>query len=572
MEKKKTAGSTELCTAKHPETGESVCDRPVWNIAEKRCIFHSRDKPAEEFKKHFLKELQQVDGTVAITAFDCRCFVFPPDTQFEHLLFKKPVLFNFAHFGDNVSFEDSEFGKKASFDRATFGKGARFVKARFGGRTSFFQTTFGDNANFWEATFGDGLKFRKVTFGDGAHFLGAEFGNESDFTRAEFGKEASFIGAKFGDRLKLWKAKFDKEASFNNATFGDGASFYRTTFCDGANFDEAEFGARSSFYRTIFGDDANFMGSTFGKRAYFSGATFGVEASFYYATFGDGARFKEIKFGDSLNFSSARFTGETVFEDFPIVDFTGVTFDTPGSVRMHRVDLRSFLLRNTNVQEVDFLGCTWREVGKRKHAVFDEIHYSGTGGQEGKSAILETVTLPEIEQLYRRLQLNFENSKRYGEAGDFYIGVMEMRRRQLAAGSSLIWWRRARQNVLSMIALYRLVSEYGERYTRCLWWMLAVFLLFPALYLLTGFDYPAANPADAVYERIDYDPSYCVDIPRFAGDYVKAAVVSLHAFTFQRDVPYRLTVASRALSILESAVSAALLALFLLAVRRRFRR
>ena len=44
-----------------------------------------------------------------------------------------------------------------------------------------------------------------------------------------------------------------------------------------------------------------------------------------------------------------------------------------------------------------------------------------------------------------------------------YIGVMEMRRRQLSQTGNKAW-RWLRQNLFSLIAWYRFVSLYGERY------------------------------------------------------------------------------------------------------------
>lgn len=96
-------------------------------------------------------------------------------------------------------------------------------------------------------------------------------------------------------------------------------------------------------------------------------------------------------------------------------------------------------------------------------------------------------------------------------------------------------------------------------------------LLFPAFYLLAGFEYPTTDPPDENYEHIEYVISHQFDTT-ILNDYSKSLNISFHALTLQREGPFHLTIWSRVWSIVESIVSATLLALFLLAVRRRFRR
>ena len=177
-------------------------------------------------------------------------------------------------------------------------------------------------------------------------------------------------------------------------------------------------------------------------------------------------------------------------------------FEKPNQVRIKNVDLRSFALVRSNVQDADSLDCKWPTIGKRL-VIFDEIYYSNRHDMKSDD-FLQRATLGEIEQLYRRLQLNFENHKRYADAGNFYIGAMEMRRKQMAEESNKTW-RRLRQNLLSLEAWYRNVSLYGERLARTLIWMVLVIFLFPTFYLLAGFKYSETNSANAQYNRINYD-------------------------------------------------------------------
>jgi hypothetical protein len=355
---------------------------------------------------------------------------------------------------------------------------------------------------------------------------------------------------------------------------------------------EAQFGDEAFFLRTKYSNKALFMNTKFGDKALFDGAQFG-KASFWSAQFGNGTSFRVTKFGnettfvnlkfrDQLSFCRARFIGETLFQSIPfeqpntnVIDFTGVVFEKPHQVHMHNMDMNSIALVRTNVQDVNFLDCTWPTIGKR-YGVFDEIYYSKLQKSDHKKEqeserFLEPASLEEIEQLYLRLQSNCESNKRYDEAGDFYIGAMEMRRLQIAQNKN--WLKRwLRQNVLSLEAWYRNVSFYGERWTRTLLWMLLVVFLFPAIYLLSGFEYPAMNPMNGQYTFLNYDLGRITKPSQLVEDYLKALDVSFHTFTFQRDPHFRLTTIGRFISVFESAISATLLALFLLAIRRRFRR
>lgn len=511
METTESKKSTEKCNAKHPRTNEPICTRDIWDENEKLCIFHCKEKPVEEFRKLFLDELNRVNASDSIKEFDGRWFIFPPNIKLEEISFDKPVNFQYAQFGDEALFWETKFGNGADFGVAKFGDGANFWTPKFGDGVDFTVAKFGDRAHFGIAQFGDNANFESTQFGDGALFVGAQFGDGADFE-----------GTKFGDRASFWSAKFGNRASFVAAKFGDGARFG-------------------------------------------------------FAQFGDGVDFMDAQFGHQLNFIYARFNGETNFKNIKfeernsnyVHNFTNVIFERPNKVVIENVDLNSFAFVKTNVQEINFLDCDWPEIGNRL-AVFDEIYYSKKNTDD---KILKKATLGEIEQLYLRLQANFENNKRYAEAGDFYIGAMEMRRKQIAEKSGRIrkWLR---QNIFSLIACYRLVSLYGERYTRSLIWMLAVLLLFPIFYLLAGFDYPETNPpsTNTTYENVNYDISFKLNTSQLTRDFSRALFISLHAFTFQRNAAFRLSTASQVVSIIESVLSAILIALFLLAIRRRFRR
>jgi hypothetical protein len=133
-------------------------------------------------------------------------------------------------------------------------------------------------------------------------------------------------------------------------------------------------------------------------------------------------------------------------------------------------------------------------------AVRDE-HYAKTAGDYRL-----------VEKLYRQLRKNYEGKGAYAEAGDFHYGEMEMRR--LAQPAAL--------RHISLAALYKYLSGYGEQHGLALFWLLfAVFVLFPALYLLAG---AFGEPAGAVLHSLEIStflkPESAAPVP-MAGRFVE---------------------------------------------------
>ncbi len=614
-------GSTLKCQATDPDIDWSVCSRDVWKAdGGTTCIFHCGHSTLNEFKEHFMAELKRVNETDSIECFDGRCFILPENLELENITFTKPVDFNSAKFGNNISFknvrfnkeanlQEAEFGNKIIFDKVEFCSRAIFTSTKFGHLASFKNTKFGHNTVFENAEFGESASFGKSKFGQLASFKGAKFSNYASFPYAKFGDKSTFYKAIFGDsvtfkgtifvknvifsqaqfglNVNFSQAEFDKSASFQQTMFGDDAYFSHTQFSNSASFLKAQFGGGANFSDTRFVRDTSFEETRFGNRATFSRTDFGDSVSFLKTIFGREVYFNEAKFGDKAyfyetsigsrsKFSNAQFKRELILAKITslgakvddAIDFTNVTFEEPQHVRIQGVDLRSFAMLKTNIQEVTFLDCIWRKTNNRQFAVFDEVYQKKM--KNHSEDFMVKPTLGEIEQLYLRLQANFEINKYALGAGDFYIGAMEMRRRQIAEGGRTSW-RWLRQNFLSLEAWYRYVSLYGQRWARTLLWMQFAIILFAMFFLISGFDYPKEAKLNASKNYVNYDLGEKWSLPQLANDYLKALDVSFLTFTFQRNLPYVLYPASRVLAAVESALSAMLVALFLLAIRRRFK-
>jgi len=553
MENLNAKTSVESCQAKHPVSGIAICDRAIWDAESNLCIFHCKQKPIDKFTEHFLSELNELNRQKGAGNFNGRRFVFPQGIKLEMIHFSKAASFEDAYFGDNFSFEYWEFDEIARFNRAQFGSKVNFSDARFKKVVVFTGTEFGEKVYFGKAVFEGEAHFNGAKFNDNASFFKANFKDIVSFERAEFGNNSFWAETHFEKGGYFFKTQFQDKTSFASAKFSSIAYFSEARFGNQSSFEATAFQSEAYFIKTEFGDQTNLKGTRFKKRASFSDTRFGHNTEFHESQFSDQTYFENTHFETESNFKYVDFESKLHFTNVTSngqIKFTDVNLRYPQNVLFSRLNLGSILLARTNVQEVSFMECDWPKLQKRC-AIQDEIQL-----REGK----ENAASPEeIEQLYRRLQTNFENNRRYGEAGDFYIGVMEMRRKQLAEKTKRKSLRWLRQNVFSLIAWYRHVSLYGERYARCLYWILGMILLFPALYLLAGF------------EDIKYVISHQYDA-RFFIDYFKALNISFHAMTFQREESFQLTVWSQICYIVESILSATLVALFLLAVRRRFRR
>ncbi|MCJ7498312.1 MAG: hypothetical protein MUO78_09320 [candidate division Zixibacteria bacterium] len=188
----------------------------------------------------------------------------------------------------------------------------------------------------------------------------------------------------------------------------------------------------------------------------------------------------------------------------------------------------------TDLRKVEFVDVDWYKK-KGRNKIFDEI-------------MAVPYDYPLVSQVYRRLRANYEENLNYAEAGDFHIGEMEMR-------------RKGEKNIFNkgIIWLYKLISNYGESYRRPLVWIALLLLVFPLLYMLVGIVPPTQINGSQSFEKLK--------------DYWSSFTYSLSVFSLVRERPYHtINNLGHILTILESIFSPVLIAFFLLALRRRFKR
>lgn len=510
------------------------CGRPLYPAPQYDpipvCLMHSLD-PAKD-DTQFQQEIESIiKNTTPGSVADFSNFVFPTS---QYMLRTFPASL----------FPNAIFWKEANFYSANFELGANFESARFEDEASFTRAKFGAKANFHSAVFkGD------------THFS-TDFAHEVTFGSTHFEKKAGFFLASFAAPVEFGSAKFDGEADFSNAKFRQFANFTSAHFREGY-FNLAHFEADASFVGVSFALDAHFNDTIFKRAADFWRASFAAAVYFSETIFREDA---ELQCGP--HFSFAQFT-------------------KPESVIFYRTYLGQAIFFNCNVSCLTFSSVRWRARPNGKRQLFEEC-----GDPRSPTVFAPKDNDPDerdyglIAETYQQLKKNYDNRMDYWTAGDFHYGEMEMKRLHSPRQNKAIRWLHRN---LGLVAWYRYASEYGESYARPLLALLAVLALFTFLFPLPGLVFtkpdsgspvqplfPSLNYGDfAAYIQAYHGPGWIAVLAFFGHSIMTALSVA----GFQKELIYQPAYPwGRALALLELLLTSTLIALFLLALRRQFRR
>ena len=368
-----------------------------------------------------------------------------------------------------------------------------------------------------------GFIFPKIDFSLLTPAFSVIFNKPASFVGATFRGETSFLGVTFQEIAHFDGTKFEENASFTGVTFKE-AIFDRTTFRKETSFAMAVFQKNVSFEMAEF-QDVSFFGTIF-MRASFGGARFRGEADFANSVFVDNIRFSYTDVTGQVKFIGNPYAQEPDLDEFwEELNEEQRRQQESTRERLHRlkmllkmgeISLETLSFIGTEVSKIEFLNVKWNEkrffrIGPLKLsrvALYDELALYGT---------LPPRDYGTVAALYRDLRHNYERRLRYPEAGDFYIGEMEMRRLQTSIQvpslaedttqsnkekkeeSRSLWrrkicdlkwqsvqkvyavWSWLRRNLLSPIAWYRNLSLYGESYTLAASWAVGAILFFAIL-------------------------------------------------------------------------------------------
>jgi uncharacterized protein YjbI with pentapeptide repeats len=407
--------------------------------------------------------------------------------------------------------------------------------------------------------------------------------NECDLKGREFKARCIFSHAHFKDFACLAQARFAGDADFTAAFFEGGASFGDARFEGTARFVGAYFKELAWFFYTNFSGDAEFGGAVFEEKASFEGAKFQARAEFLGASFHESADFTRAVFTLLTDFQKARFRGPAIFREtlFPADPnnaesvgpvFTLAEFDKPEAVIFGKTYLGRALFHNCDVSRFNFSEAEWAERENGKRIVFEEAvdlklsaaralvpEFVGWATHDRRNYQL-------IAELYQQLKKNYDDRRDYWTAGDWHYGEMEMKRLSSPRRNRMLRWLHRK---LGLVAWYKYVSEYGENYVLPGLWLLVVFLALSLVYPVAGLS--RSGGSSGIGQRRSTKAVASVPLMEaYSGPNVMTAVGI--AF-FQRDLPYQPTWPwGRLLSWFQLLVTYTLVALFLLALRRQFRR
>ncbi len=372
-----------------------------------------------------------------------------------------------------------------------------------------------------------------------------------DFSGFVFPAEADFGNREFESAVKFGSSAFRGAALFEGTTFKGGADFRNAEFIGDANFDRAVFENEADFTDARFQDYAHFLHAQFQGRAkfahahfqlcdassrcdtHFTGATFECPVDFTRTTFHGAVYFTGVTFSEAALFVG--YDNHRIFSDQRDASFTVVRFERPHLVKFQHVCLKRARVLQTDVRKVHFIDVEWAERRGGRPAVWDELRPQPDGKKD----------YAMIGWLYRQLKYNYEEQRDPILAGDFHFGEMEMRRRS-SKGQVFLW-------------LYRVVSGYGESYLRALGSIGLVILAFAAAF--------AKLPVLALQV---VPPS---GTPHIVGGFWASLLYSGMCFLLRPDKPYQpVHVEGRYLSVAEGIIGPALIAMFVLALNRRFKR
>ncbi|MCH9032861.1 MAG: hypothetical protein IIB00_11470 [candidate division Zixibacteria bacterium] len=223
---------------------------------------------------------------------------------------------------------------------------------------------------------------------------------------------------------------------------------------------------------------------------------------------------------------------------------------------MERVDIRRLSLELTRF-----------ELSEISVVRFNDVDWPHRSGKVILYDELCNVDPGELKRLYEALLKAHDEARDYSLADEWYFRLQEINRR---FGKNNIGRYTARRfPSLSLAGLYKLSSDYGESWLKPIRWLAVLnSLLFPIFYLLIG-------SIGANYD-IALDLRFLID-GEFWGDWIDAVLLGFKSTTLRgltddldpRTVAYRITVS---INFLNFVVNAALISLFVISIKRKFRR
>jgi uncharacterized protein YjbI with pentapeptide repeats len=435
----------------------------------------------------------------------------------------------------------------------------------------------------------DVIDFSDTIFGTDIRFDGSEFLLKALFVNCVSLGNLSFFSVKFIKGIIAYNAKFMGFVDFTMSHIHDIAVFEKTKFYGGLLCTKTIFYCHVELFGAVVSEGANFYETEFHNTVDFQGIK-GIKKSLQPSKLTTWLTQQEdiekvliTEIAPPLRFSDISITKKMVF--LAGVDLSDSSF--------YDSNLEHFSFLYSNISKAIFVGCSWGQGFenknitsrnyknyirfKRSNLLFDEIilrerkkgYHPEKGYMEGDRSrnvpdmwFHHKVTIGAIKNIALQLKQSLEETKDPITAGDFHFCAMEMEREQAKKEG-----KNGRKRILW---LYKMVNGYGERYGRTLMWLGWLVSVFTVFYAWNGDFVPADWTCREVSEAIDKGQAG----PATNGfwEYLLFAFQNILPFKFGQPILIPCSLVAKALSFAETFIGSSLFALFLLALRRRFKR
>lgn len=419
----------------------------------------------------------------------------------------------------------------------------------------------------------------------------------------EFGKE--WGAASFKEEVDFIGFIFPPDWDFHRRIFEGAANFSKSHFKGKVNFSDAEFRHKVDFTGATFEGDLDFTNAWFWQIGEFREVTFVGEVHFIWPGIGYPLRWTP---DCALNFGTVHFEGINTKRG--VLDFSNNVLREGCRVIFQKCYFDRIRLVRTDCTKIEFVDCSWPQV-KRRVIVGDEFlaRFDKEGSEEIRAERHKDPDWRLIGVTYNQLAKIARDRLDYPSVHHFDQGVMVMRRMErvprrcwrkkwwdfewprpkenedkdtlkrqdhhketqghgVACGKSetllskvSIWRRSFRLRpgrliaspfyYFSWLSFYCYVSDYGRNVERTLFWLVSTVPIFALLYDLF-------LPSKAI----------CSYWPQSVTLSLQVASINRHGI----DIISNGGLLVNLVAILQVAITATLVALFLFSLRRRFKR
>lgn len=443
------------------------------------------------------------------------------------------------------------------------------------------------HADFSQAVFASKTEFRLARFHGPADFHGARMAAMS-LAEVVFEDTANFKGASFGGHTSLWCTWFLGDASFNDAVFrGDvnavqasflgEASFFGTSFDKGAMFDFAQFQSTTDFTRAEVQGVLRLHYAVVRGKMVFRGTQLGdaaVVALWGVQFLDDTMRLTrsvrgngfivwpvgQVEFCDMVHgMNRVSFLNTEIYSDRPYVRFRNVTWDSGADGFIYDARFTPDVWHQNQMPNAATPASVRSELAILLHVRDREDKQASMESAASLERKLTQLVRQDVERIAREIRRATEAYGSYSDAGNYYAAEMEYRRTRSDSPAS--------ERIA--LSLYGWVSGYGEKPLRALARLLMVLGIASAIYPYTGF---CLRTTDEVHLRLTPDVhNWWPTMLAFAKSALFSLAHVVPGFLRSQDCGPTSDWTTFVL-ILQTLCCASVVALFLLAIRRRFRR